>query len=363
MKKILHIQLMPILSGAQKVCLDEMENLGPDYEQWLLCSAEGLFTQRAEKLGVKIVIVTKLMRNISLKNDILALLEVYRIIKKGQFDIVHTHSSKTGFIGRLAAKLAGVKKVIHTVHGFAFPSTKNIFTKLIYYFMEVIAALCTDALILMNKNDYTLAKKCLPIKNKKLHLLNNGVDTNKFKRKTYDDSKTNIIKIVMVGRLCEQKNPELLLEAFSKLGNQFELYFIGDGPLRNHLEKNILTKKISERVTLCGWIENATEKLEAFDLFILPSRWEGMPLALLEAMASGLPVITSDIPANKFLIDNTNGLLFRDNDVNDLKNKIIELAENSEKRKHISEDAYNKVHANFSLTSRIKYLKEIYEQK
>ncbi|WP_137491119.1 glycosyltransferase, partial [Escherichia coli] len=119
MKKILHIQLMPILSGAQKVCLDEIENLGKNYEQWLLCSGVGPFTKKASEFGVKHIVVDNLKREISIRDDLLALFKIYQNIKNKKFDIVHTHSSKTGFLGRVAARCAGVKTIVHTVHGFA----------------------------------------------------------------------------------------------------------------------------------------------------------------------------------------------------------------------------------------------------
>lgn len=363
MKKILHIQLMPILSGAQKVCLDEIENLGKNYEQWLLCSGVGPFTKKASEFGVKHIVVDNLKREISIRDDLLALFKIYQDIKNKKFDIVHTHSSKTGFLGRVAARCAGVKTIVHTVHGFAFPSTENILLKIIYYVMEVIAALCTDALIVMNKSDYELAKKYLPISNNKIYLLNNGVKLEKFKCKGDNYTNNDTIKIVMVGRLCEQKNPLLLLNAFCSLQDNYQLYYIGDGPLRTEIEKEILNKKLNERVKILGWVDNVPEVLPSFDIFVLPSRWEGMPLAMLEAMASGLPVISSDIPSNRFLIENTNGELFKSEDAISLKEKIEYLGRDPKKRALISQDAYKKIKANFSLDARICSLRRIYEEQ
>ena len=172
-----------------------------------------------------------------------------------------------------------------------------------------------------------------------------------------------MIKIVMVGRLCEQKNPLLLLNAFCSLQDNYQLYYIGDGPLRTEIEKEILNKKLNERVKILGWVDNVPEVLPSFDIFVLPSRWEGMPLAMLEAMASGLPVISSDIPSNRFLIENTNGELFKSEDAISLKEKIEYLGRDPKKRALISQDAYKKIKANFSLDARICSLRRIYEEQ
>lgn len=366
MKKIIHIQLKPILSGVQKVCLDEMRYLGKGYDQTLICTATGTLTELAKKEGVKIVTIDSLVREISPGKDIKTIVKLVKIINEIKPDIIHTHSSKTGFLGRIAAKIAGVKKIVHTVHGFAFPSTKNRLLKFIYYAMEFIAALCTDEMIVMNEDDYLTALNKLPIKKNKIHLINNAVELLDVECPlTSQDIIKNPQKfnIIMVGRLCEQKNPLLLIKAFSKLNDdRANLYIIGDGPQRFLLEEFIERNALSEKVFLLGWRDNVQKILPSFDLFVLPSLWEGMPLAIIEAMAAKLPVLCSDIPSNRFLINRAAGELFESNNVEALRQKIENLLDNVELQVNYKERAYQAVLKDFDLRDRINKVVKIYEK-
>ncbi|EBP7329261.1 glycosyltransferase family 4 protein, partial [Salmonella enterica] len=122
MIKIAHIQLLPLLSGVQRVCLDELIRLDENkFDKYLICKEEGPLTVEAKKYGIKCLVVRNLVREISLKNDLKALWSLWKIIKQYKFDIVHTHSSKTGVLGRVAAWLNRTNLIVHTVHGFSFP--------------------------------------------------------------------------------------------------------------------------------------------------------------------------------------------------------------------------------------------------
>lgn len=110
MVKILHVHLSGDISGAQRVSLDEMQTLSQEFQQSMVCSKEGRLTEQARRFGVRTHIISSLTREISILKDFVSFFQLYKLIKKEKFDIVHTHSSKTGFLGRVAAKLAGAKK-------------------------------------------------------------------------------------------------------------------------------------------------------------------------------------------------------------------------------------------------------------
>ena len=355
MVKILHVHLSGDISGAQRVSLDEMHTLSQEFQQSMVCSKEGRLAEQARCFGVCTHIIPTLTREISLFKDCASLFQLYKIIKKEKFDIVHTHSSKTGFLGRVAAKLAGTKKIVHTVHGFAFPSTENKLIKFIYFLMELIASYCSNIIIVMNESDERIARKYF-VKNKKskLLLINNAIDVDKYNKDK------DIFKIVMVGRLCDQKNPLLLIEAIKDLESNIHVDIIGDGPLKVKLLEKINQYNIADKVSFLGWIDAVEEHLYKYDLFVLPSRWEGMPLAMLEAMAAKVPVLSSDIEANKYLIEKTAGVVFKDEDSKDLKRKINVLHANPELRNNLAHKAYQALIEDFDLTKRTKILESLY---
>lgn len=367
MIKILHIHLSSKISGAQRVSLDEMKTLSNHYSQYMVCSKEGDFTQEADRIGVKTYVIETLVREISPLKDFYSLIKLYKFIKQEKFDIIHTHSSKSGFLGRLAAKLAGTKQIIHTVHGFAFPSTSNRVVKLIYFLMEYFASLCSSVIIVMNENDEKIARKYFSSAPwTKVTLLNNAVDIKKFQKRYIGiESKSEIneqkkFKMVMIGRLCEQKNPLLIINALKILGDHYYVDFVGDGPLRSDLESQIAKRGLEKKVRLLGWCSSVEEIIFKYDLFLLPSKWEGMPLAILEAMASKVPVLCSNIDANAYLINKTSGFLFNNDDAKDLAKNIKYIFDNVDVRRKVAEDAYLAVVKDFELSERTKILESIY---
>ena len=353
MKKVLHIQLLPLLSGVQRVSLNEIHELNRDhpneFEFSLVCNSEGPLTDELKKEGVSYFILPDLKRNISPVSDLKALYKLYALMKKNKFDIVHTHSSKTGCLGRIAAKLAGVPKVLHTVHGFSFPAAQNKISKLVFYTMEWIAKFATDELIVLNKYDYEIAVNQLKFKEKIVNIIPNGVDVNKF---SPSQAKSDSFKVIMVGRLWEQKNPKCLLLAAKLLLDKYKnikVDFIGDGELRESLESYIKSNNLSDNVNILGWSNNVEEMLPHYDLFVLPSLWEGLPLAILEAQACGLPTIVSDIPGNSDLvIDGVNGFLFEKNNDVELSEKIERTYLNSDLCLSLSNAARSHVCTNYS---------------
>ncbi|ENR1410721.1 glycosyltransferase, partial [Escherichia coli] len=174
------------------------------------------------------------------------------------------------------------------------------------------------------------------------------------------DKDKDIFKIVMVGRLCDQKNPLLLIEAIKDLESNIHVDIIGDGPLKVKLLEKIKQYNIADKVSFLGWIDAVEEHLYKYDLFVLPSRWEGMPLAMLEAMAAKVPVLSSDIEANKYLIEKTAGVVFKDEDSKDLKRKINVLHANPELRNNLAHKAYQALIEDFDLTKRTKILESLY---
>lgn len=315
--RIAHVQLLPLLSGVQQVTLDELERLSPGYQRWLICKEEGPLTMAALKAGAQILTSEALVREIHPRFDFKALWQIWRYCRRHRFDVVHTHSSKTGVLGRLAARLAGVPCIVHTVHGFAFPAAKSRLQRQIFYAMEWLGARCSHLVICLHEEDAHICIKALKLPPERVAILPNGIDLEKFSPLAAGDARTlrdelglpdDRQLIIMVGRLWEQKDPGCLVEAYCQLWQRgdpgADLILVGDGTLREQLQQQVETAGLQAHVHFLGWRTDISDLLRVSDIFVLPSRWEGMPLAILEAMGSGLPAVVSDIPGNRHLVEN-----------------------------------------------------------
>lgn len=379
MIKIAHIQLLPLLSGVQRVCLDELIRLDENkFDKYLICKEEGPLTVEAKKYGIKCLVVRNLVREISLKNDLKALWSLWQIIKQYKFDIVHTHSSKTGVLGRVAAWLNRTNLIVHTVHGFSFPIAKNKQQRILFWLMEKIGSMCGDIIICLHEDDAKIAQSILKINKHKICIISNGVDIEKFK--PYDEGRkflcrenikgidSDDIIIGMIGRLWPQKNPICLLHAVAEIiksNKKVKCFFIGDGELYGQMAHFIKSNHLSNNVQLFGWRNDTHTFLNAMDIFVLPSLWEGMPLAILEAKSCGLPCVVSNIQGNRSIIDGVeDGLLFDlDLSWHDLYEKLQLLIGDSQLRSIIGKKARLSIINHYNIASRIKKIERMYLRK
>ena len=366
MKKVVHVQLLPKLSGVQRVSLEEFRQGKGIYEYHLICSEKGDLTEQAELLGVKVHLIKELVRDIDFKNDIFSLLKLTKILKGIAPHIVHTHSSKTGVLGRLAAKLVGVPKIIHTVHGFAFSSTTSKIKKYIFSMLERISGRVTDTIIVLNVDDYNICTNELGINRSKLTIIKNGVDLDFFSPDT--EKKVNLTPcFIMVGRLWLQKDPICLVRAAISVlqsGYDAEFKLVGDGELYEEANALLHKANFQSKITLLGWRHDIVFLLQQADVFILPSRWEGMPLAILEAMSCGLPCIVSNIPGNRDLVDDgITGRVFEVAAHLALADKVINYINNPGLMIEHGHNARENVVENYDLNTRNNTVFTLYEGK
>jgi len=364
--KIAHIQLLPLLTGVQRVSLEELKRLCPSkFERYLICKCEGDLTKATEDIGVTTLYAPSLTREIRFFKDISAFTELVHLFRFHKFDVVHTHSSKTGVLGRIAAKIAKVPLIVHTVHGFSFPAASNPITKFIYYIMEMIGGYFSDVVICLHEEDKQIAIQKLKIHPNKVFVIANGVDTEYFSPTEKELPTTGTKIIGMVGRLWPQKDPLTLVRAaieVLKVRDDVEFQLIGGGELEAPIKELIFKSKMENKIKLLGWCSNVNVKLRDFDVFVLPSLWEGMPLAILEAQSTRLPCVVSDIPGNKHLVTNmVDGLLFSKGDANSLKEKLLMLLDEPSILEKMGKVARNKVLLNYDINARTSTISSLYE--
>jgi len=286
----------------------------------------------------------------SIKN-IIAYKQLKRIMKDGNYDAVHCHAPMGGVLARLAAHAVGIKHVIYTAHGFHFYKGAPLINWLIYYSMEKFLSRFTDVLITINHEDYMIAKR---FKAKRtVYVPGVGVDTKAFYRdpdirKEYREKlgvPESTIIILTVGEMIKRKNHETALKAIARLNCDNIVYLIvGTGVLKPDLEELAETLGIKDKVKFLGYRDDIANICSASDIFVLPSYQEGLPVALMEAMAAGLPCVVSNIRGNVDLIENNiNGYLCEPKDYKAFADAIFLLIENPDIRNKISNNNLIKV--------------------
>lgn len=288
-------------------------------------------------------------RNVmNIPRNIKAFNQIKKLMKDNKYEFVHCHSPIGGVCGRLAAKLTKTKS-IYTAHGFHFYKCSPRLNWIIYYPIEKILSYITDVLITINKEDYELAKKKMNSK-KVEYIPGIGVDTNKFgsvdidkfeKRKELGLSENNIV-LFSVGELNKNKNHEVVIRALAKLSNPNIHYIVaGRGNLESYLNELLEKLNMVNNVKLLGFRNDIAELYRISDIFCFPSYREGLSVALMEVMASGLPVVCSKIRGNVDLINHKKGgFLCNLNSVEEFEIYINELVNDTDKRKRMSE--YNR---------------------
>lgn len=249
--------------------------------------------------------------------NITAYKQLVEFIKKENIDYIHCNTPVGGLLGRLAGKKCKVKKVIYQAHGFHFYKGAPLKNWLLYYPIEKLLAHYTDALITINKEDYERAQGFKLRKGGKVYYVPGvGIDlsqyelpesTREIKRKELGLKETDVA-LISAGELNANKNNKVIIEALGNLQNKNVHYFLcGVGPCEEELKELAKSKGISEQVHFLGYRTDIKELLRAADVFVMPSYREGLSRSIMEAMASGLPCVVSDIRGNRDLVDNGKG--------------------------------------------------------
>jgi Glycosyltransferase len=268
--------------------------------------------ERLNETGIRVHQVDFDRFPLSQKNN-QAYKEIKKIINDYKPDLIHCHTPVAGFLTRFAARKNNIK-IIYTAHGFHFFKGNNYIKNLVFRTLEKCAAKYTDVLITINDEDYEAAKKFKLKRDGKVYKINGvGIDVEKFKNVQIDREaqrkelglEEDDVMLLSVGELSVRKNHRIVIKALAELKNLEIHYFIaGVGELENYLKD--LAKKSNVNLHLLGYRTDIAELLKAADVFCFPSLQEGLPVALMEAMAAGLPIIASKIRGNVDLIDESN---------------------------------------------------------
>lgn len=350
------------LGGAEQVVINLAKGLDKTKFQPFVCclNDEGRFADVLKKEGIRVFALNK-ARGL----DFSVIPKLVHIIGENDIRIVHTHLWGASFWGRIAARVARVKVII-TEHNV------DVWKSMLHFLIDRFLFKKTDCFIAVSETvrNFYSAKLCVPAE--KIKVVYNGIDVAAFSRQSSVSSlkkefeiKNDEKVISVIGRLVPQKGFDIFLEAFSRLSLNARALIVGEGPLLESLKVSTFqSSTLKDKVIFTGLRKDIPEILSITDILVLPSKREGLPMILLEAMAAGAIVVASRVGGTPEVVeDGINGFLVEPQDVEGLKDKI-EYILNADSREldKIREAAQRTIAEKFSLEKMVAEHEKIYEQ-
>jgi glycosyltransferase involved in cell wall biosynthesis len=377
--KVAHVITRLDLGGAQQNTLHTVRHLDPArFEVLLVCGAGGTLADEAHALPAQAhwrsVVLPSLVRHIHPGLDFLAFLQLVSLFWAEKPDIVHTHSSKAGVLGRLAAAAAGVPRVVHTYHGFGFNDYQPPLVKSLFVLAERLCCALSSSLVFVSRSNEEYARRHRLGNPDRYALIRSGVKLSEFPAKVEDRGKKKASLglgmhkplVLSVGNLKPQKNPAdfvALAEKICAERPETSFLFVGDGPLRQRLEFRVIASGLSNRFSLPGWRRDIPELLAVADIFVLTSLWEGLPRALVEAMKSGVACVCYATDGVCDVIeDGVNGFVVPQGNLTSLGERVRTLLDDEGLRRKIGEKARASIGAEFDIDEMVRQQEALYQE-
>ncbi len=301
-KKVLFLITKATWGGAQRYVYDLVTHLPKEEFELVVAHGEsGKLSEDLAAKGVTTYAVPTLGRDVSPFDDIVSFFKIWKGFRRGKPDVVHLNSSKAAALGALAARLAGVKRIVFTVHGWPFNEKRNEFARVMLYLISWLTAFMSHEVIVVSQSDEAQGEKMRWVKDK-IHYIPTGIEIPLFLSREEASASlsfaTTALRVGTIAELTPNKGLGFAIEAISILKEQnidVSYSIIGDGEQRAELEDMATEFGVEDRVTFIGFRPDAAKYLRAFDVFVLPSVKEGMPYVLLEAASADLPIVTTNV--------------------------------------------------------------------
>ena len=341
--KILMLITKADVGGAQIHVLELIRALRDQYDFTLGCGEDDFLTTEVRALGIDVVIFKHLVRPIRLRTDWRAIKELLIFLKQNPHDLLHAHSSKAGVIGRIAAKRAKVCSLF-TAHGWAFTPGVPHLQRVYGVMVEFVLGRIGEGIIMVSDYDAKQAKQWHIGRPDRRWTVKNCVSPAN-RRPDVNHSPVNLINI---GRIIFQKDQAKLVHLVSRLQSDFVLHILGDGIDMMNLKTVVNKFNLADKVLLHGSIKDVNPWLLKGDIFVLSSRYEGLPLSILEAMSAGLPVVAYDAGGvSEAVIDGETGYVIDQTDDESFVGKLERLINDASLRKRFGDAAYQRYLSEF----------------
>jgi glycosyltransferase involved in cell wall biosynthesis len=376
MIKVLHIHTLPVISGSGINTFLSMQGMDRNlYEVELACAPGGRLIPLVQENHMKVRSFKNMVQPLHPLKDTLTLLDLTAFFKRNFYHVVHTHNSKAGFLGRLAAKLAGVPVIVHTVHGFAFHDEEPLWRQVLFRNLERLGSHWCDKMIFISQPLIEWALKDHIVGEEKIAKIYSGIqldqfcpvkseEKNKIRNKWNLKQKDHVVGIV--SKLWEGKGHGVLIEAFKLLkekNTDAKLVIVGEGHLYDELFRMVDTNGLRESVLFTGFQMDVSEIIATFDVAVLPSFFEGMGRVILEAMAMERPVVASRVGGIPDLIEqDVNGLLVRPGDVKELADALEKLLNDKRLARKMGREGRKRIKEQFSAHVMVQSIEKVYRE-
>jgi len=340
---VCHVITMLELGGAQQNTLHTVRTLGSPFRASLVCGPGGVLDREVLDEGrIDVTFVPDLVRPISPIRDGAALLRLASIFRERRPQIVHTHSSKAGILGRAAARLAGVPIVVHTIHGFGFNDRQPALVRGALVALERMATTFTTHFIAVSHSTLKTGIDRRIVPRERASVIRSGIAIAEFEAAARQRSRggdaavrremglpAEAPLVGMVACLKAQKAPLDFIEVAARVAWQVpeaRFVIVGDGELRPAVEARARALGLGDRLRLLGWRRDVPRIVAALDVLVLTSLWEGLPRVVPEGIAAGVPIVaTSADGTTDVLSDGTTGLVCRPGDLDGLSERVVRL--------------------------------------
>lgn len=359
--------------GSQKNVYDIVTHLDPKkFDVVVILGGQGHLKKKLSEVGIRTITVYNLEKSINFKRDVKSFFEIYTLLKQEKPDILHLHNTKAAAIGSLIGRVRRIKKIIYTVHGWAFNEDRPLYQRGLILFSSWITTILSTHIVTISKSETDLAKQ-FPYIATKITYIPNGVREQSVLRENsareYIEQRIGMslkdkFVVGMIGELHKNKGYIYAIHGMAevlKTNPHAVMVIIGAGVQHEMLQQKIDQLNLKSHIFLLGFIENATQYTKAFDTLLLSSIKEGLPYTLLETGLAGTPLISTTVGGTSEIIDDMrSGILIQPAKAQEIAYAITFMIEHPDIRLEYARNIAKKIKSEYGLQKMIQSVERLY---
>jgi len=377
--RVLHVITRLIRGGADENTVFTVEGVDRDrYESEILAGCRTEIEGFSPEIRRRTTVLPELVRDPHPVKDLVALVKMVGIIRRGRYDIVHTHTAKAGFLGRVAARIAGVPHVVHTVHGVTFHEHVHPLLRRLYVILEKVGARLCEVMITVGED---VKQKYLAEaigRSEQYVTIPSGIDLGPFEsaRETPTDARDALrrelgfdredVVVGVVSRLEPRKGHRFLIDAMAGLAPDFpqlKALVVGEGPEHDELVARVRRAGLADRFKFAGYREDVARVISTFDVAVLTSLWEGLPRVLVQYAMLEKPIVTFAVEgAREIVEDGHSGWIVEPKNVGELADRLRRLALSAADRQLFGRRARQRVEARWNVDLMVERIAHLYDE-